>query len=310
MLIRENIMRENRRSAFTLVELLVVIAIIGILIGMLLPAVQQVREAARRIECANKIRQTSLAALNFESANMTLPLGAPAAPGNGVFFILLPFIEQNNIFQSRNPVFNEWEDPIRFEVIDSYICPSYPFETVVPMADPSDKKGVITGAGGALLTYQGVAGTIIAGQPTLNRAGGRIPDNGIFTSGDARSIAEINDGTSNTLMFGEFVHIDKSTDGTNQADAPGDVRPWIFGETGFQFAYTFKVSEHAPNAIVSKSDDSIDYNHLPMGSFHPGLTNFGLGDGSVHTVSDEVSIDVYRALSTRNGRETVGIDSL
>ena len=91
-----------RRRGFTLVELLVVIAIIGILIGMLLPAVQAVREAARRISCANKIHQIAIALHNYESAHMRFPYGwksddSPADPGYGWMAYTLPFVEQDNI---------------------------------------------------------------------------------------------------------------------------------------------------------------------------------------------------------------------
>ena len=126
----------RNKSGFTLVELLVVIAIIGILIGMLLPAVQQVREAARRIQCGNNLRQVALAALNFESANSEFPPGVEqesiqgSFQGHSAFYFMLPFMEQQNVFTTMDkdiPLNNvaATTDELRASaVIPALLCPS------------------------------------------------------------------------------------------------------------------------------------------------------------------------------------------
>ncbi len=118
----------KRSKAFTLVELLVVIAIIGILIGLLLPAVQQVREAARRISCANNVRQFSLAALNYESAHMRFPPGWSTERSIAYAWIsyLTPFLEQQNIFQRINFDTDVISLPheTRLLSFDTLLCPS------------------------------------------------------------------------------------------------------------------------------------------------------------------------------------------
>ena len=296
---------QSKRVAFTLVELLVVIAIIGILIGMLLPAVQQVREAARRTACANNVRQIGLAVHNYESAHQEFPLGAPLdTGGHGMWTFILESIEQGNVFDLCEFDDDTRDDPAKFKPVDVYICPSYPFEAIV---------GTVGNTGafqGALLTYQGVGGAIFPGETVESSGHGPVPINGVFQFGEPREFRDIIDGTSNTLMVGEYVHIDRNLDGSYKDEPPGDIRPWVLAHTGNKASYSFKVSEYVPNAPVSRSDDGIPFNHLPMSSFHSGITNFGFADGSIQIVTDNVDIDVYQALSTMNLGEVVGANDL
>ena len=110
-------------------------------------------------------------------------------------------------------------------------------------------------------------------------------------------------------MVGEYVHIDLDLDGTSEP-SPGDIRPWVLGHTGNGASYAFKVSQFVPNAGVNRDEDGIPFNHLPMSSFHTGVTNFVLADSSVHTVSDSVNVNIYQSLSTSKGGEPVSIGDL
>lgn len=200
----------NRRYAFTLVELLVVIAIIGILIGMLLPAVQSVREAARRISCANNIRQMSLATLNYESAHMAFPAtwaaaGDPATgsvDGWSVQAQILPFIEQANLFSeidftlSYNAPENASVDlggsiqRLASARVDVYLCPSE-IRDEVRLADDGSPLHYP-------LNYAANAGDWFVFNPASQQTGP-----GAMTTLKENSISSFTDGTSNTLFYGE-----------------------------------------------------------------------------------------------------------
>ena len=206
-----------RRRGFTLVELLVVIAIIGILIGMLLPAVQQVREAARRIQCGNNLRQTALALHNYETANMRFPPGhlinpewnsvtfeADEAPGGydgrnfpngGPFwswmFRIAPFMEYDTITSLADvDEWPWWQRQDNGRTINSISVPSF--------ICPSESRGAAVWTDGngneaAVTSYLGVSG-----RDSYKETGGQ---DGIIYANSKVSIVEITDGTSNTLLI-------------------------------------------------------------------------------------------------------------
>ncbi|MCA9235830.1 MAG: DUF1559 domain-containing protein [Planctomycetales bacterium] len=330
----------RRRRAFTLVELLVVIAIIGVLVALLLPAVQAAREAARRMQCSNNLKQQGLAAQNYAGSNRdTLPVGYEGETGRpGVNFSklhlfteLLPYMEQEPLFDQIN--FNytgaPWDnEPAKDVVVSAYLCPSW--------TDPA----VMTGAlydyqNGALVTYSGVGGALVDGMSlsdpefVVSSGYGVIPKNGAFQAeilqgaaatggtggtrpggsaaqtfkGRPVKFSEITDGQSNTLLVGEFVHRDLVASTGAWDEPPGNVRPWYLG--GFQNApYSFKVVEFTPNTQINR-DQGVQFNHLPFGSRHPGITQFAYIDGSVHPLSDDIDRQTYHALATANAGDLI-----
>ena len=296
--------------AFTLVELLVVIAIIGVLVAMLLPAVQAAREAARRMQCSNNLKQMGLALHNYAGSwNGTFPA---AATGNGyarhaLFSQMLPYLEMQMIYDQLNFSGYTTNEEQRFEVVPAYICPSWPFKSVYRQGDSTVTTSF---AIGALTLYQGVGGAFPAEEPFGSSSNyGDWPQNGMFVPYKSRRISDVSDGMSNTLAIGEFAYLD-SEPGAYFADAPGLVRTWIAGS----YRYTdeedlalmaSKVVENPINAKVSVSTDGIPFNYYPFTSFHPGGAGFLIADGSVTFLSEDMEFSLYQELSTINRGEPV-----
>lgn len=308
-------MTHNSKAArgFTLVELLVVIAIIGILIGMLLPAVQQVREAARRIQCGNNVRQIGLALMNYESANMRFPSGWTTVsdfqpleePGWGWSAEILPFIEQNNVFAQINRTVSI-DDPMHHDVIQItipvYMCPSDPSEELQNLDvhieeddhDDDDDHHRIAFIHGddehehdelwaSRSNYSGVFGS-----GSLEDFPGR--GNGAFFANSKLALSEFRDGLSNTIIVAE------------RTNEHGPIS-WIG---------MIPELEAAAARIVGAADHPLsdDHGHLEdFGSNHPSGINLVLGDGSTHFLNENVSFGVYQALATRAGGEVVNIES-
>ena len=193
-MIRHHQTKLQQRSAFTLVELLVVIAIIGILIGMLLPAVQAVRKAARRTACMNNLRNLALGAINYESANMHFPPGLVDDDDNhqdalhSGFVFLLPFIEQNNLF-SKYDQSQPWNAPVNLplaaQTIPLFSCPEN--QSAV------DQDG---GSPGAAVDYAFSKGE-------LAYLSSNVAPSGVFGINSETTFANISDGSSNTFLMGE-----------------------------------------------------------------------------------------------------------
>ena len=344
------------RAAFTLVELLVVIAIIGILIGMLLPAVQQVREAARRITCANNCRQIGLASLNYESAFDGLPVSwllptdtSAGTAGWSVQGQLLPYIEQVNIASnidfsiSYRAVGNISAGGQSVDLaslrVPTYLCPSEQCDKV-----RVDGNGVPENYP---LNYAANAGTwFVYGGVVDGRTG-----DGALQVNRKTSIASISDGTSNTMMFsevkaytpyfrnGDSAPADPPSDPSQIAGLPNDGRgsvsdirrtghtEWVDGRShhsSFTAVFT-------PNTLVPLTDGTttldVDWTSHQEGrtglgdnvptfaaitsrSFHPNGVNVTNVDGSTRYVNDSVSLEIWRALATRNGGEVVSPSAL
>jgi prepilin-type N-terminal cleavage/methylation domain-containing protein len=298
----ENDMRSKR--GFTLVELLVVIAIIGILIGMLLPAVQQVREAARRITCANNLRQIGLAMMNYESAYQKfppggiwvgpdkLPRGNRAGRGSGWAWstFILPFMEQNNIYDGLVLPARMSEEPNRTLVaslIPSVVCPSASNQPSHFKIGNGSEAFAMHDPGITATNYVACAGAFVAGA-YYDRPSDR--KNGIYAEDSKTGFGDIPDGSSNTILTGEAIYY-----GIGQSrGAPGSFfwDPRWFGSCRHNAGgradapeALFRIGQRRINP-PSFSSNSVKRN--AFGSNHPGGATFGLADGSVHFVNESI----------------------
>jgi prepilin-type N-terminal cleavage/methylation domain-containing protein len=289
-------MNAPRSKGFTLIELLVVIAIIGILIALLLPAVQSAREAARCMQCCNKLKQMGLAMHAYVDQHPEyFPPGSPGSRKHGLFTYLLPFMEEEATFDGCNLKGNTHTDKERYRLLTMYVCPSYAGLPLIENNPLSYKNGALT-------TYQGVGGVICArGEKITKSIYGDMPDNGIFGWGFNRNLGQVTDGLSNTLAIGEFVHRDKL--GGQFGGFPGNVRGWIMGANQSTGSYAFKVCEHPINSPIDRIAHGVAFNHLPMGSDHVGGAHFLVADGGVRFFPNAIDLPTYQALCTANAGE-------
>jgi hypothetical protein len=265
--------------------------------------VQAAREAARRSQCTNHLKQMGLALHNYANVHVdALPPGSPRSLRHGLFTAMLPFMEQTTVHDQIDLEGIPHDDPIRYTPISEYSCPSFPGPVVMTDADLASYQL------GAMTHYQAVGGALRGDNVVITPSiYGDLPDNGAFGYELFRRLAQITDGTSNTLAIGEFVHRD-TLDG-NFVAPPGNVRPWILGCNSGSGSYAFKVVEHPPNIRLDRIADGVPFNHLPMGSNHPGGALFVMVDGSVHFITDGIDFDTYQSLATCNGNEAATLEN-
>ncbi|RPI81573.1 MAG: DUF1559 domain-containing protein [Planctomycetaceae bacterium] len=290
----------RRRPGFTLIELLVVIAIIGILVALLLPAVQQAREAARRSQCKNNQRQIGLALHNYHDLQGTLPpawVGADPATqlvavgglnGWGWGSRLLPQMDQSPLYAQINFSLSIL-DPAHLETrqvkLPVYRCPS----------DSGSERWTISDESGnslcdlATSNYIGCFGTTEIDECEGLALGIPCLGNGSFYHNSALRMADIRDGLTTTFLVGERRTL-------------GDFG-WYSTWAGY-----IPEGEEAAVRLVGSADHTPNHsdNHFDdFGSYHTGGAHFLLGDGSVRFIGANIDRSVYQALATRNGRETV-----
>ena len=328
----------RRSSGFTLVELLVVIAIIGILIALLLPAVQAAREAARRSQCINHLRQLGLAAHNYHDALKTFPPGlnqfrfpdSPQYRGVSLFAFLLPYIEQTALAQSWDygaPMNNTSGGTAARSaiVMATYVCPSDIIRDN-PVLDQNAYYGMTSYGGNA-----GQRSYVPPGQATAIAT-----LDGIFhTTGPASipnplqqpvNLAMIIDGTSNTLLFGERCHNDANFESfvapgwtttlqiLGQWAAMGgrrrimDVTMSGYAPLNYRLPFNYDNRAQANPPANSANAFRTTYEELrwtAWGSQHPGGANLAFADGSARFLSETLPAATLQALSTRAGGEVV-----
>jgi prepilin-type N-terminal cleavage/methylation domain-containing protein len=285
---------DQRRRAFTLVELLVVIAIIGILVALLLPAVQAAREAARRSQCNNNLKQIGLGFHNHHDTYLALPTAGNGSTGNpptdrrewGWAYEILPFIEQKNVYDNTN------DSQVRATLIKTYNCPT--------------RRQLTLYSGSARSDYAGNAGT----RPNSDGKDGVVVKGPVAAAlialGDL-GLSGITDGTSNTIMVGEKL-VNRPTMG-GASDDFSDNESWA--GPGFVDSdvtrgclpvgstwYTPVKDTNLPNP----PDTALFYR---FGSAHPAGFNVALADGSVRMISFQVDATLFMRMCVRNDGQVV-----
>jgi len=328
------------RAAFTLIELLVVIAIIGVLIGLLLPAVQKVRAAAARITCQNNLKQIGLGLHNYHDTHSRFPggnlRGDSASPPNNdpdcnytysTWTIdILPFIEQTVLYDQYDPKKTN-QDPaasqaaVRTAYVKPYVCPSDPgtFEATVPTTGPASNSDCTTTDTPYMQgSYRGMSGRgDEAKRLYFDNPGGaaaiqaehHLDWRGVLhtvgsTSGlKPETISKISDGTSNTVMVGEYtIPVPQSPDQNRRTY-------WAYSYSQYNLSAATLNSAillNDYNKCLQATNNADDMCKRGWGSFHEGAINFVFGDGSVHPVSTAIDMTVFVSLATIAGSDTVG----
>jgi prepilin-type N-terminal cleavage/methylation domain-containing protein len=312
------------RSAFTLVELLVVIAIIGVLVALLLPAVQAARESARRSQCVNNLKQVTLAMHNYaDTYNSAFPVGEYACCWGTWLVSLLPYVEQKSLFDqykyfgaidgnggnvdTTTRYGGSQNLPVTRNQIKAYTCPSDQKSLNLSRYNGITYHNYVANHGNTTLQRQATFNTTSTGLP--NRFGGAP----FIFVGSTRSapqvvrMAEVTDGLSNTLAFSETVQ-----------GQQGDLRGFAWWNGGAHFETNLAPNSSQPDVLESDiycivarlnppciGPTTANPENIAARSRHPSGVISALCDGSVRFISNNVFLDTWRGISTNSGGESL-----
>jgi prepilin-type N-terminal cleavage/methylation domain-containing protein len=322
-----------RVSGFTLIELLVVIAIIAILIALLLPAVQQAREAARRTQCKNHLKQIGLALHNYESTHNTFPPGfvsiptsiwsggandgiQETGPGWGFFTHVLPFIDQAPLYNTINfnvPITDPIHATQRRTIIASYRCPSDTWDRPVSIFSngttmPTPVPTTVLVNDLASISYVGcVGGGNPAAAPAYSAMYEQQPFNGMFHRNSRVRMSDITDGSSNTFGIGERASM-HTPNGWAGAIPLGMMvfSPQEAARRGQTVGATTRPAITMVAVHVRSTGPSRDSSPGGFMAPHDGMSHILMMDGSTRAIGVNVDINIFRALAARNDGVTVG----
>lgn len=306
----------SRKSGFTLVELLVVIAIIGVLIALLLPAVQQAREAARRMSCSNNLKQLGLATHVYHDAFGQFPIGClyfdKATPWNNNLTTwmarILPQIEQTALHAQVNYVSDAYTSnntPAEIE-IDAFRCPSSaddPRSTSSVATAPTDYAACVGKSwnlGGNDINNTGWTAVIVHGK-----------SKGIFAANGTVRFADVTDGLSNTMAISEITHGDFYASSSTRPTCISDLGTlsttpngdsWLIGR--FQ-DWCFN-TQYTPNPPSPDCQHNGVWFNVAARSFHPGGVQVTMGDGSVRFIPETIALSTWQDLSNRDDGNVLG----
>ncbi|MEZ6125205.1 MAG: DUF1559 domain-containing protein [Planctomycetaceae bacterium] len=333
-----------RKRGFTLIELLVVIAIIAILIALLLPAVQQAREAARRTQCKNNLKQIGLAMHNYHDVYNMFPVGACGVPDAnyaglkvtiGAFASILPYLEEANIknIYDDNRSWSAQTPAVAATIIEAYLCPSATGAEVIQV--PPGFGSAYSGAGGVNFTEAAACQYLLSKGATDAWCLNAASDNniGMFGINLKTRFRDMTDGSSNILCVGEGASGNPYTNVVDQlyASATGSVgQAWIIpipqpngsvaggAMTTSNFGTTIHQMNRNPvvQSVYDETGNNIQTNCIGgtgnidsasnFRSLHEGGSQFLLGDGSTRFVSENIDQGVFNAVGTRGKGEVVG----
>jgi len=332
-----NLLRRRRvKRGFTLIELLVVIAIIAILIALLLPAVQQAREAARRTQCKNNLKQLGLALHNYHDVYRMFPIGhvyvgttgsyalARRAPGWGWTAFILPFMDQANSYEKID--FTEAPSaPGNIDVVRTFLpmmwCPSLPYKQDMPIGR-TGQAFEINGPGLARTSYVASAGAFDNGFNSIPQTNVADRVTGMLGRDSSVKMRDVTDGTSNTLLAGEARHYGQSAG--NAGSFTWDPKlyashHWVQGTS----VATLALTRMAVQKINPPNSASVLIRREAFASKHIGGAQFLLADGSVHFISENINhngirwnnyssnpdpsrLGIFQLLAARNDGQVLG----
>ncbi len=319
--------RQRRLAAFTLIELLVVIAIIGVLVSLLLPAVQKVREAANRASCQNNLKQLGLALQNYHTSNQCFPPGQthikfPSGQVVGYSWItqILPYVEMDNLYKKYDfnqdwasstslPSANETSGVIgtRIKLLRCPSAPSKRGETTRSMTDYSAVNLSHTDGDVLDTKYYGLPNP----GPKFNNSGILFNNGTVALGGDTTGInaSEIYDGTSNTLMIVEDAGRNPCWVNGTQVSGPGiDCSGGPWANPGNQVIVRGSVPGTTTKGGPQGTCAVNCTNNHEIYAFHPGIANVVFGDGSVRSLRSNVDLFTLQHLITRAGGEVISGD--